>query len=68
MLKSYRTIEAKWYMFGDNVTNLIKAEFSQNRQKAQNITKPIEPEPFGNFYKLQNERYLVRQNYKTNRL
>jgi hypothetical protein len=68
MLNNYRTIEAKWCMFGENVTNRIKAGFSQNQQKAQKITKPIEPEPFANFYKLQNETYLETQIYKTNRL
>ena len=52
----------------ENITNRFKADFSQNQQKAQNITKPIEPEPVTGFYKLQNETYLETQNYKTNRL
>jgi hypothetical protein len=68
MLKNYRTIEAKWYMDAKNITNRFKAEFPQNLQKGKYITKPIEPEPFTGFYKLQNETYLVTQNYKTNRL
>jgi hypothetical protein len=68
MLKNYRTIEAKWHMIGKNITNRFQAEFSQNRQKAQNVTKPTEAKPLTHFYKLQNESYLKTQNYKTNRL
>jgi hypothetical protein len=68
MLKNYQTIEAKWSMVSKIVTNRIKAEFSQNRQKAQNITKPTEAKPLTHFNKLQNERYLETQNYKTNQL
>jgi len=68
MLKTYGTIKAKWHMFIENVTNPFKAEFPQNRQKGQNITKPLESKPFPVFYKLQNEAYLETQNYKTNQL
>jgi len=50
-----------------NITNPFKAEFSQNRQKGKNITKPTEPELFSHFCKLQNETYLETQNYKTTR-
>jgi len=55
-------------MIGKNITYRFKAGFSQNRQKAQNITKPIESKPFPVFYKLQNGAYLETQNHKTNRL
>jgi hypothetical protein len=50
------------------ITNRIQAEFSQNRPKAQNITKPTEAKPLALFNKLQNDAYLVTQIYKTNRL
>jgi hypothetical protein len=55
MLKNYQTIEAKWHMVSKNITNPFKAEFSQNRQKAQNITKPTVSKSFAVFYKSQNE-------------
>jgi hypothetical protein len=33
MLKYYKTIEAKWYMFGENVTNRIEAVFQKIGKK-----------------------------------
>jgi hypothetical protein len=55
----YKTIEAKTYVVSKNITNRFKAEFSQNRQKVQNITKPTVSEPLIDFQKLQNEAYPV---------
>jgi hypothetical protein len=54
-------------MIGENITNRIKAEFSQNRQKGKNIAKPTDSKPFTVFNKSQNGAYLETQNYKTNR-
>ena len=68
MLKTYKTIEPKWHMTGKIVTKQIKAEFSQNRQKGKNITKPTEAKPLTDFHRLQNQSYLQNQNYKTNSL
>jgi len=66
--KYYKTTEAITHMNNENITNRFKAEFSQNLQKGQNITKPTVSKPFMIFPKLQNESYLLTQYYKTNRL
>ena len=68
MLKTYKTIEAKWQVSGENITNRFQAEFTQNRQKGKNITKPTEAKPLTDFSKLQNQSYLQTRYYKTNSL
>jgi hypothetical protein len=55
----YKTIEAITHMNDENITNRIKAEFAQNQQKGQNITKPTDSKPLIDFSKLQNEAYPV---------
>jgi hypothetical protein len=55
----YKTIEAITHMNDENITNRIKAEFSQNQQKGKNITKPTVSKPYIVFLKLQNESYPV---------
>jgi hypothetical protein len=55
----YRTIEAITYVVNNNITNRFKAEFSQNQEKGQNITKPTVSKPLNDFPKLQNESYPV---------
>jgi hypothetical protein len=64
----YKTNEAITPMNDENITKQIKAEIPQNPQKGQNITKPTVSKPFTFFPKLQNESYLLIQNYKTNSL
>jgi hypothetical protein len=66
MLKSYKTIEVITHINNENITNRFKADFSQNPQKGQNITKPTVSKPLIDFSKLQNGTYLLTKNYKTN--
>jgi hypothetical protein len=44
-LKSYKTVQAKSPIIGENITIRIKAEFVNNRQKGKNMTKLIEAKP-----------------------
>jgi len=68
MLKSYKTDESITPMNDENITIPIKAEFPQNQQKSENITKQTVSESFCGNLKLQNETYLENQPYKTNSL
>ena len=48
-----------------NVTKPFKADFIENRPKAQKITEPIVSKTSICFSMLQNQAYLENRNYKT---